>query len=95
LDSYCLALYEYEATCPEELSFAEGKVIRVLRKVVHEVDDGWWEGELDGRTGLFPSLVVEECREDGEPLTPQVIFISWYWYWCLFTFHKSLQKMWK
>jgi hypothetical protein len=77
LESYCLALYDYEATCPEELSFTEGKVIRVLRKVVHGVDDGWWEGELDGRTGLFPSLVVEECREDGEPLTPQVICITY------------------
>jgi SH3 domain. len=76
LESYCLALYDYEATCPEELSFTEGKVIRVLRKVVHGVDDGWWEGELDGHTGLFPSLVVEECREDGEPLTPQVICIT-------------------
>jgi hypothetical protein len=73
LESYCLALYDYEATCPEELSFTEGQVIRVLRKVVHAVDDGWWEGELDGHTGLFPSLIVEECREDGEPLTPQVI----------------------
>ncbi|XP_023704250.1 protein nervous wreck isoform X6 [Cryptotermes secundus] len=71
LESYCLALYDYEATCPEELSFTEGKVIRVLRKVVHAVDDGWWEGELNGCTGLFPSLVVEECRENGEPLTPQ------------------------
>lgn len=48
-------------------------MVRVLRKVVDAIDDGWWEGELDGRTGLFPSLVVEECREDGEPLTPQVI----------------------
>lgn len=73
LESYCLALYDYEATCPEELSFTEGKVIRILRKVVHAVDDGWWEGELNGHTGLFPSLVVEECRENGEPLTPQVI----------------------
>ena len=69
---YCLALYDYEATCPEELTFTEGQVIRVLRKVVHAVDDGWWEGELEGHTGLFPSLVVEECRADGEPLTPQV-----------------------
>ena len=53
-------------------------MIRVLRKVVHGVDDGWWEGELDGHTGLFPSLVVEECREDGEPLTPQVICITYH-----------------
>nr|CAD7424610.1 unnamed protein product [Timema monikensis] len=70
--SYCVALYDYEATCLEELMFTEGQVIRVLRKVVHDdVDDGWWEGELDGRTGLFPSLVVEECHADGEPITPQ------------------------
>ncbi|PSN33878.1 hypothetical protein C0J52_19417 [Blattella germanica] len=68
---YCLALYDYEATCDEELTFVEGQVIRVLRKVVHAVDDGWWEGELEGHTGLFPSLIVEECRADGEPLTPQ------------------------
>lgn len=46
---------------------------QVLRKVVHdEVDDGWWEGRIHGQIGLFPSLVVEECRENGEPLTPEV-----------------------
>lgn len=38
----------------------------------HDVDDGWWEGELRGQTGLFPSLVVEPCAPDGAPLTPQV-----------------------
>ena len=73
--TYCIALYDYEATCPEELSFGEGEVLRVLRKAVHEeLDDGWWEGMAPGgRVGLFPSLVVEECREDGEPLTPEVL----------------------
>lgn len=35
------------------------------------IDDGWWQGELDGRIGNFPSLVVEECDEFGEPLTNQ------------------------
>lgn len=38
----------------------------------HDVDDGWWEGELNGKIGLFPSLVVEECQADGQPLTPEV-----------------------
>jgi len=68
-----VALYDYEATCAEELTFQEGEVIEVLRKVVHDdVDDGWWEGTIHGRRGLFPSLVVEECRANGEPLTPEV-----------------------
>ncbi|XP_049961870.1 protein nervous wreck [Schistocerca serialis cubense] len=69
---YCVALYDYEATCEDELTFSEGQVIRVLSKEPHSVDDGWWAGEIagTGQAGLFPSLVVEECREDGEPLTP-------------------------
>lgn len=40
----------------------------------HSVDDGWWEGELNGKIGLFPSLVVEVCRADGTPLTPEVSY---------------------
>lgn len=70
--TFCRALYDYEATCPEELTFEEGQVIQIIRKTAHDVDDGWWQGEIDGKVGLFPSLVVEECRMDGEPLTPDV-----------------------
>lgn len=69
---YCIALYDYDATCDEELTFLEGDVLRVLQQEPHDVDDGWWEGELRGQRGLFPSLVVEPCAEDGAPLTPQV-----------------------
>ncbi|KAG7164728.1 nervous wreck-like, partial [Homarus americanus] len=72
LTEHCRAMYDYEATCSEEISFAEGQIIRILKRAVHDVDDGWWEGEVDGQVGLFPSLVVEECRSDGEPLTPDV-----------------------
>nr|XP_045612891.1 protein nervous wreck-like [Procambarus clarkii] len=72
LVEHCRAMYDYEATCPEEISFSEGQIIRILKRSVHDVDDGWWEGEVDGQLGLFPSLVVEECRSDGEPLTPDV-----------------------
>lgn len=28
-----------------------------------------FSGEIDGKIGNFPSLVVEECDENGEPLT--------------------------
>ena len=70
---YCRALYDYDATCPEELSLLEDQIVHVLRTVVHDdVDDGWWEGEVDGRVGLFPSLVVEDCHANGDPLTPEV-----------------------
>ncbi|XP_034254415.1 protein nervous wreck isoform X2 [Thrips palmi] len=68
---YCVAMYDYEATCAEELSFSEGEIVHILRKVVHDdVDDGWWEGEIHGQKGLFPSLVVEECHANGDPITP-------------------------
>ncbi|XP_013782374.1 F-BAR and double SH3 domains protein 2-like, partial [Limulus polyphemus] len=69
-DKLCQALYDYEATCEEELTFLEGQVIRILKKVVHDVDDGWWEGEIDGNVGIFPSLVVKEIKTDGESQTP-------------------------
>ncbi|XP_013789817.1 F-BAR and double SH3 domains protein 2-like, partial [Limulus polyphemus] len=69
-DKFCQALYDYEATCDEELTFMEGQVIRILKKVVHDVDDGWWEGEVDGNIGIFPSLVVKEIKTSGESQTP-------------------------
>nr|XP_012152993.1 PREDICTED: F-BAR and double SH3 domains protein 2 isoform X3 [Megachile rotundata] len=73
-EQYCIALYDYDTTCDEELSFLEGDIVKVLRKEPHDVDDGWWEGELRGQRGLFPSLIVEPCAADGSPLTPQVKF---------------------
>ncbi|XP_069952893.1 protein nervous wreck isoform X5 [Cherax quadricarinatus] len=72
LRDHCCALYDYEATCPEEISFSEGQIIKILKRSVHDVDDGWWEGQVGDQIGLFPSLVVEECHSDGEPLTPDV-----------------------
>ncbi|CAG9767480.1 unnamed protein product [Ceutorhynchus assimilis] len=67
--SYCVALYDYDGEGGEELTFEEGQIIKVLSKCAHSIDDGWWQGELEGRIGNFPSLVVEECDEYGEPLT--------------------------
>ncbi|XP_031346627.1 protein nervous wreck isoform X2 [Photinus pyralis] len=69
--TYCCALYDYEGEGEEELTFEEGQIIKVLSKCAHSVDDGWWQGELEGQIGNFPSLVVEECDEYGEPLTNQ------------------------
>lgn len=32
-DVFAVALYDYEATCPEELDLSEGQVLKILRKV--------------------------------------------------------------
>lgn len=54
------ALYDYEATSDEELTFKEGDIIKVFRTDDNGVDDGFWEGILGNQRGVFPSLVVEE-----------------------------------
>ncbi len=54
------AMYMYQAAIPEELSFAKGDVLAVLRLQ----DDGWWEAELAGksdRRGLVPSNYLQKC----------------------------------
>ncbi|XP_071381417.1 F-BAR and double SH3 domains protein 2-like isoform X1 [Centroberyx affinis] len=62
---YVRALYDYEGQADEELSFVEGAVIRLLSRDT-QTDDGFWEGELNGRVGVFPSVLVEDLTENGE-----------------------------
>ncbi|XP_005093147.1 abl interactor 2 isoform X2 [Aplysia californica] len=52
-----VAIYDYQAIKSDELSFAENAVVYVI----HKNDDGWWEGVMDGQTGLFPYNYVEPC----------------------------------
>ncbi|KAI4134857.1 MAG: hypothetical protein LQ347_001181 [Umbilicaria vellea] len=57
---FARALYMYHAAIPEELSFAKGDVLAVLR----QQDDGWWEAEVTGkkgRPGLVPSNYLQQC----------------------------------
>jgi hypothetical protein len=51
-----VAIYDYNADKDDELTFQEGSTIYVLKKN----DDGWWEGVMDGITGLFPGNYVEQ-----------------------------------
>ncbi|XP_077467404.1 F-BAR and double SH3 domains protein 2 isoform X2 [Stigmatopora argus] len=62
---YVRALYDYEGQAEEELSFSEGAVIRLLNRDT-QTDDGFWEGELNGKVGVFPSVLVEDLTENGE-----------------------------
>ncbi|KAM9319789.1 F-BAR and double SH3 domains protein 2 [Gastrophryne carolinensis] len=61
------ALYDYDAQTEDELSFPEGAIIRILNKE-NQDDDGFWEGEFNGRMGVFPSVLVEELAgsENGD-----------------------------
>ncbi|GBP65764.1 Vinexin [Eumeta japonica] len=49
------ALYTFSGQTPRELSFTKGELITVRR----QIDANWYEGELHGRTGLFPYNYVE------------------------------------
>ena len=49
-----IAEYDYEAQEENELSFPEGaKIINIER-----VDENWWAGEYEGKTGLFPGTFL-------------------------------------
>ncbi|XP_074597056.1 abl interactor 1-like [Brevipalpus obovatus] len=52
-----IAIYDYVATREDELSFSENSVIYVIKKN----EDDWFEGVMDGVTGLFPGNFVEPC----------------------------------
>ncbi|VBB80006.1 Putative septation protein [Podospora comata] len=55
---FARALYMYQAAIPEELGFAKGDVLAVLR---HQ-DDGWWEATVqggNGQVGLVPSNYLQ------------------------------------
>ncbi|XP_048726856.1 abl interactor 1-like isoform X2 [Ostrea edulis] len=52
-----IAIYDYQAEKEDELSFNENSLIFVTKKN----DDGWYEGVMNGVTGLFPGNYVEPC----------------------------------
>ncbi|KAM6307570.1 abl interactor 2 isoform 39-T39 [Aegotheles albertisi] len=57
-----VAIYDYTKDKDDELSFQEGAIIYVIKKN----DDGWYEGVMNGVTGLFPGNYVESIMHYSE-----------------------------
>jgi myosin-1 len=52
----CKAIYDYDATDTDELTFKEGDIIEITK----EDPSGWWKGKIKGREGLFPNNYIEK-----------------------------------
>ncbi|XP_065768200.1 CD2-associated protein [Muntiacus reevesi] len=55
--------YDYDAIHDDELTIRVGEIIRNVRKLQEE---GWLEGELNGRRGMFPDNFVKEIKRETE-----------------------------
>lgn len=57
LNHSTLALISYLSLSLSEVSFKKGQTIDVIR----QIDENWYEGEVHGKIGIFPSNYVEVC----------------------------------
>ncbi|XP_075394898.1 SH3 domain-containing kinase-binding protein 1 isoform X2 [Tenrec ecaudatus] len=61
---YCKVIFPYEAQNDDELTIKEGDIVTLINKDC--IDIGWWEGELNGRRGVFPDNFVKLLPPDFE-----------------------------
>ncbi|XP_077783594.1 SH3 domain-containing kinase-binding protein 1 isoform X6 [Podarcis muralis] len=66
---YCKVLFSYEAQNEDELTIKEGDIVTLVNKEC--IDTGWWEGELNGRRGVFPDNFVKLLISDFEKERPK------------------------
>ncbi|KAM3860370.1 SH3 domain-containing kinase-binding protein 1 [Diretmus argenteus] len=61
----CKAAFSYMPQNEDELELKIGDII----EVIGEVEEGWWEGFLNGKSGMFPSNFTREIQlESDTPL---------------------------
>ncbi|XP_056879293.1 abl interactor 1-like isoform X4 [Takifugu flavidus] len=58
-----VALYDFKASRPDDLSMLEGDIIYLIRR--H--GDGWCEGILGGNRGFFPENHIQSCGKAEAP----------------------------
>ncbi|XP_061613426.1 neutrophil cytosol factor 2 [Phyllopteryx taeniolatus] len=61
-DIILVAIHSYESTNPEDLTFIQGDKITL----VCTINQDWFEGHLNGNTGIFPASFVEEVPVNGQ-----------------------------
>ncbi|MGH0155993.1 UNVERIFIED_CONTAM: hypothetical protein FKN15_050927 [Acipenser sinensis] len=52
----CKVMFDYTATTEDELDLKKGDIVVITNKDTD--DEGWWEGELNGKHGFFPDNFV-------------------------------------
>uniref|UniRef100_A0A3Q4H1D1 Osteoclast-stimulating factor 1 n=1 Tax=Neolamprologus brichardi TaxID=32507 RepID=A0A3Q4H1D1_NEOBR len=58
----CKVLFEYQPQNEDELELKVGDIV----EITEEVEEGWWSGTLNGKSGLFPSNFVKELEPMGD-----------------------------
>ncbi|XP_044032459.1 SH3 domain-containing kinase-binding protein 1 isoform X2 [Siniperca chuatsi] len=58
----CKAAFSYVPQHEDELELKIGDVIEIIA----EVEEGWWEGFLNGKTGMFPSNFTKEILAESD-----------------------------
>ncbi|XP_017878070.1 dynamin-binding protein-like [Ceratina calcarata] len=62
LKPYAITLYPFNAQFPNELSFAVGEVVHLIK----HIDSEWMEGTIDNQKGIFPISyvnIIVDCNE--------------------------------
>jgi len=58
--------YDYAAANPDELTLNVGQLVQIT----NTEEEGWWEGVLDGKKGVFPNNFVEMLPASAAPAQP-------------------------
>ncbi|XP_065063028.1 sorbin and SH3 domain-containing protein 1-like isoform X1 [Rhopilema esculentum] len=57
------AIYTFRSQSPAEISFKKGQLITVFR----QIDENWYEGEVDGQVGIFPANYIQIIETKEAP----------------------------
>lgn len=62
------AIFDYQSNSEYELNFHLDQILFITK----EDDSGWWSGEINGKSGLFPNNYVELIKMFALPQTPAI-----------------------